>query len=74
MQIYAFVATYCKSPTTKHGNFTPSLPTYRAGTTVSLMCDVGYEPVSDVNATCDKRGVWDPSFSNCIAGKDVYVV
>ena len=44
MQIYAFVATYYKSPTTKHGNFTPLLPTYRTGPIVRLKCNVGYEP------------------------------
>ena len=69
-----FVATYCESPTTSHGNVTPSLPSYRAGTIIHLECDLGYKSVSGLNSTCQKSGKWVPSVSNCTAGKKLYVV
>ena len=69
-----FVATYCEEPTTSHGNFTPSLSRYRAGTIVHLTCDLGYEPISDVSTTCQECMIWDPSVPNCTLGKEVYVI
>ena len=73
MIIYTYFSATCADPTPTNGQVTPpglNNGRYRINTTVSFICDIGYDLTGDhLESTCQTSGSWNPQPPSCLGNR-----